>query len=439
MGYLRNRLLWVLALALLALPARADLEQDTLDALEPYRGRMVVELRLQGHTVTRDYVISREIWVEPGMPLNPDLAAADAVRLENLGLFGRVAITAADTPGGIILSYDFEEIPSLVPFPVISYTEENGFSFGAGVASTNFQGRGMTLAASAAFGGVNSWGLFANNPWLGGNHRSVTFQGGHAIRRNELLEFEQTQDQIGLAMGRYLGQTGRLRLEGAYQGVGSDEPGRTLDPDNYDVLYEAGVFLGLDTRDSWRVPHQGWLNEIGVSYWGGKADSRVLTVDLRRFQPLADRHTLALGALLNNQSGEVGTHLPSYLQYFLGGANTIRGYTLQDLGPTLYGRNQLLYSMEYRYLLRSIQPFKVFKWSLGVGLEAAAFGDIGVAWSQEKDLNMDRARSGYGAGFRVLLPGVGSLRFDVGISQYGDPVFNFGAGSIFGARRARDR
>jgi outer membrane protein assembly factor BamA len=127
------------------------------------------------------------------------------------------------------------------------------------------------------------------------------------------------------------------------------------------------------------------------------------------------------------------------LQYFLGGSNSIRGYNLEELGKQLFGKNQFLYTLEYRYVLLPLKPYKIFKWSIGAGLELAGFGDAGVAWSRGQDFSLDRTRFGFGGGLRILLPGVNMVRLDVGVSQYGDVVFNFGMNTIFEARRQRVR
>ena len=123
----------------------------------------------------------------------------------------------------------------------------------------------------------------------------------------------------------------------------------------------------------------------------------------------------------------------------LGGANTIRGYKLEELGRELFGKNQLLYTIEYRYVLMAPRAFSVFKWSIGMGFELAGFSDVGVAWSRSQDFSLNRTRIGFGAGFRVLLPAIEMIRFDIGVSQYGDVVFNFGMNSIFHARSQRIR
>ena len=161
--------------------------------------------------------------------------------------------------------------------------------------------------------------------------------------------------------------------------------------------------------------------------------------DVNVYLPLAPGQSLATGPLLSFQSGELGEEIPSYQQYFLGGANSVRGYHLDDLGKELFGANQLIYNLEYRWNFLPVQDLKVFKWSFGVGLQAAAFADAGVAWSRAEDFSLDRTRAGFGLGLRVLLPAVEMMRLDVGMSQYGDVVFNFGMNSIFFGRRLRVR
>jgi outer membrane protein assembly factor BamA len=347
--------------------------------------------------------------------------------------------TAKPVAAGVILNFHFTEIPWIIPFPAIAWNEQNGFSVGLGLSSPNFLGRHITLSGRVLFGGTNSYNIKAANPWIVGNHLSANFLASYNIRQNTLLDFQETSDRLELGGGKYLGRHGRLKLNLAYYGVGSDKDGITLSSDNWDDMAILGISIGYDNRDSWRVPHNGWKMDFEPVYFGGDANSRTLNFDVRRYQPLGERQTIATGPLLSLQSGQVGLDIPSYLQYFLGGSNSIRGYKLDDLGKKLFGKNQFLYTLEYRYVLVPLQAYKIFKWSIGAGLELAGFGDAGIAWSQGKDFSLNRTRFGFGGGVRVLLPGVNMVRFDIGVSQEGDVVFNFGINSIFEARRLRVR
>jgi len=289
------------------------------------------------------------------------------------------------------------------------------------------------------FGGINSFSFGAANPWITGNHVSASLKGYHKTRDNVILLYRETTTALQALGGTYIGEHGRLQFGGAYLAVTSDRDGVTLDSDNTDNLWTALSSIGYDSRDSWRVPHDGWWLKFSPLFVGGDAHTWTAQFDVRRYQPVATRHTIATGPLLSLQSGEVGAQIPSYLQYFLGGANTIRGYKYEELGREIFGKNQFLYTLEYRYLLSPLKAYKIFKWTLGLGFELAAFGDAGIAWTGADEFNWDRTRFGYGAGFRMLVPSIGSVRFDIGISQYGDAVFSFGIGSIFDARAKKLR
>ena len=419
----------------------ADSSEDELIQvdLEPFRGQMIMEITLAGNHVTKDWVIAREVWSSEGTELDPEVIMADLTRLENLAIFGQVLVTPNSVEGGVNLNYSFTEMPWIIPYPAMSYTEENGFSIGVGVASPNFAGRDIMLSGSAVFGGSNMFKVSASNPWITGNHVSAGISAFHQTRRNELLEFEQSSDMVSLNAGKYIGENGRLKVVGGYYGVGSDKPNITLDSDNYDELWFGSISLGYDGRDNWRSPHEGWQNEVGLVYIGGDANTVTLGLDVRRYHPVGERHTIATGPYLGLQTGTVGEDIPQYLQFFIGGANSVRGYNLEELGKEIFGKNQFLYSLEYRYLAIPTRPVKILKWTFSIGLELAAFGDAGVAWSDPHDFNVDRTRSGYGVGARLLVPGLDSLRFDVARSEEGNMVFNFGVRAIFDERKKRVR
>ena len=425
---------WMLALVLLPGEATVAHAASPNAELENYRGVTITEIQTQGIRVTRNYVIAREIWSEEGQPLDPQLVANDIVRLENLALFGSVVVTVIPMDEGVALNFEFTEMPSLIPFPAVSWNEQNGFSFGVGLTSPNFRGKGVNLSTKAVFGGTTNYYFRASNPWVSGDHLSVELLAYHSERQNTVLEYGENSDRAEVTLGYYIGRYGRMSGNIGYWSVESDRDGITLDPSRRDRLFLAGMKVGFDNRDSWRVPHSGWEAELVSSSLGGDANTQTSTLDVRRYQPVADRQTLVIGPLFSMQTGVVGTHIPSYQQYFLGGSNSVRGYKLQELGKELFGRNRLLFTTEYRYLVMPVRAIPVLNWSVAVGMELAAFGDVGIVWNDPEEFGFERTRLGYGIGARVLFPVVEMLRFDVGISEFGDVVFNFGIRSMFEAR-----
>jgi outer membrane protein assembly factor BamA len=98
-----------------------------------------------------------------------------------------------------------------------------------------------------------------------------------------------------------------------------------------------------------------------------------MNLDLRRYQPVGRRQHVLLSTLLTLQSGTVGVDVPGYLTYYLGGANTIRGYSIEELGPALHGKNQLLATAEYNFNLLPLARRDIFKWAYSLGLQLALF------------------------------------------------------------------
>jgi outer membrane protein assembly factor BamA len=126
------------------------------------------------------------------------------------------------------------------------------------------------------------------------------------------------------------------------------------------------------------------------------------------------------------------------MTYLMGGSNTIRGYKLKELGKELSGKNQLLGTLEYQYLLWDVREVVVYGFGITFGLEMAAFVDNGTAWNTDNQFNMDHNRTGYGFGLRPLIPAMEELRLDFGFSNDGF-VFHFASGPKMTSQRARLR
>jgi outer membrane protein insertion porin family len=445
--------LWILVLTLAAATeARSEdagsEKQPWLQIKEPpdrsaatreLDGRTVVAIDLAGNSITKDHIIRREIGMQVGDPFSSELRVRSLVNLESLGIFSTVTIEP--TPAGldeVSLLVTVKEMPWIIPYVAFKITDSDGLSIGPALSSLNLIGRDIAISGRALFGGATTFQLRLDWPWISGNHFSHNLFAGHLIRDDTVREFEETSDEFTPWFGTYLGRKGRLGAGFSYFRMKSDRDGITLEPDNIDKLYRIGASIGYDSRDGMQNPHRGWEHEVKVWYTTGSGEFWTTDVDLRRYQPVG-RHTLVFSFLNSLQSGVAGTDVPSYLQYVMGGSNSIRGYDLEVLGKELYGKNQLIGTVEYQHLVWDVREIAIYKWSFTLGFEVAAFVDVGAAWSESNDLNLDRTRTGFGAGLRPLLPGIGVLRLDLGVSQDGDAVFHIGVKSKMVAQRERIR
>jgi outer membrane protein assembly factor BamA len=430
------------AVVLPATPVRGGVEAADI---ETYEGFLVTGVAVQGHDVTREYVIRREIRTRAGDRFRAATARADLTRLENLGIFSSQRIDATPLDSTVALTYVVKEMPWIVPYPIFSYTEQDGWSFGLGVASVNLLGRGMFLAGSGVVGAVDAFSAYFNYPWITGNHISLDAVVSDDRRYDTLNDFREHSREVSPWIGRWLGDAGRVAATVSWFQMNSDRDGVTISPDRRDEYLRYGVRGGVDTRDSWRNCTGGWHSELLLLWYDGEVLGAsgswpLFEADLRRYQPLGGRrNTLVIGGLFSFQDGQADTEIPRYLQYRMGGANSVRGYDIEVLGQELFGRNQMIVTLEYQREVAPLRELRFGKWSISAGLDLAVFADVGSAWNRAAEFTTGTTRSGFGVGLRFLVPAVNEIRTDVAIGEDGGVHFHLGIGEKLSAQRSRLR
>ena len=413
------------------------------DGLKSYAGFEVVRLEWSGNRFTRDFVVERQLATRVGAPFDLATLRQDRARLENMDIFSSVKVEARTADGGVALHLSLREIPPVVPYITYDVTDEDGWSFGPAVKAVNLFGRDLFVAGFALFGGKDIFQLDLNDPWIAGDHLSLDLDLARIVRDNELDGFRETSFEFNPWIDTYVGERGRAGVGFSYFRVDSDLPGHTLDADSADELYSLGGRLGYDSRDVWASPHRGWLNQVEVLKTGGdlpgQGDYWTTHLDVRRFQPVRPGHTLVFGHLLSLQSGRPGRDIPEYMDYHLGGSNTIRGHSIDRLGRSLQGKNQYVGALEYRWRVMDYREVVILGLPGDLGLDAAFFSDWGLAWDGEDEFGRDRMRWGWGIGLRLLMPAVDMVRFDLGFDRLSGPRLHFASFSKLQGSRWRLR
>ena len=134
-----------------------------------------------------------------------------------------------------------------------------------------------------------------------------------------------------------------------------------------------------------------------------------------RYLPLSfigRRHSLALYSLATITTGRFLEDIPVYMDFHIGGTNSVRGWPLDSRR----GQNQFLLTGEYWYNLLDAHAFRFWfiKWRMG--LQLALFGDIGTAWYQGSEFS-ENFIGGVGGGLRLTLPVIVLLRLDVAYAR----------------------
>ena len=426
---------------LLMMLGTASADQATA-SLAPFENLPVTAIELVGRNVTREYVITREIETHVGEPLHVAVVDEDINRLDNLSIFAEIGVEGAADGAGVRLTYRFKEMPSWIPLVGASYNEQDGLSGGPKISALNLTGRAISVSGKAYFGGAQKYEVSLNWPWISGDHVSLNFRGARLSRADELNGFQETSYEFTPQVGRYVGKHGRLKGKFSLFRMTSDVDGKTLSPDNHDTLPRLGASFGWDTRDSWRFPSTGWLNEVELwrtGFLGSEGNFWTLNLDVRRWIPITGKQRLMVSGLASLQSGTVDVDIPVYMIYRMGGANSIRGYNIKELGAKLYGKNQLIGTAEYSFNLMPLQRWDFWKFAFRLGLDVALFADVGTAWSESSEFVAKRARGGGGAGLRLLVPGAEMVRLDVGWSRQGGFQFHVAGGTKPAGQRNRLR
>jgi outer membrane protein insertion porin family len=351
-----------------------------------------------------------------GEPYLEEYAKKDLERLDRLGIFSSIQIHPIEEDDGIILGIEIKETFPYLPMISIEITDENGVSVGPGFRSVNLFRRAVSFSAAARFGGATNIDVNIRDPWFAGHHLSYDVQFYQRDRVNELDGFNEIATEVYARLGRYLGQDGRIGALFGFMSLGSDVDGITNSETNRDNIPSIGFFLGLDSRDKASNPRKGWWNEVDVSKHGGDGDYWRVNLDVRRYQPLAQRHTLGLFSLTTLQTGRVGEEIPIYQDFHIGGTNTVRGWGLDAQN----GKNQFLNTIAYRYTLMETRPLTIFKFNLHFGVQLTAFGDFGLAWNEKSEFKLDNFIDGYGFGVRFLVPFVNMVRLDFAFGEPGE-------------------
>ena len=181
-------------------------------------------------------------------------------------------------------------------------------------------------------------------------------------------------------------------------------------------MYRASfALLGLrqDTTDSHIEPRRGGILNLGTEYaptfLGSGLQFVQSVLDWRRYQAIGDSRFVAAGRVRFGliQPIQSTTQIPISRLFFSGGANSVRGYKLDYLGPRnlsgdpVGGETVLEFSLEGRF------PLPIYEKIGGV-----VFLDAGNVFSRIHNLDLGQLKYSPGVGLRYLSP-IGAIGVDI--------------------------
>ena len=401
----------------------------------------VGEINLLGNIQTKDNVIRREFRLKEGEIFDGSKLKRSKQRINNLNYFEDVKI---DTQRG--------ENPDLIDIlttvtekPTGTFTIGAGFSsvenviFTTSIAQNNLFGNGHRVNVTASLSSIRTdFNIGLTEPRLFDSTISAGLDAFNNV--NDLLSFSMRTTGGGLRFGKNISEYETVNLGYRLEKVNvsgvlaADETAflvngkRTTSRLNPTYVY--------DSRDNFLNPSQGWRHVLGFELAGlGGLKFHRSVYEVTYYRPLIGKLVLGSHARINIADGYSGDTLPSFERYFMGGPQSLRGFTLQDVGPKaadgdpLGGSKSLLLNLELQYpFTKAIRGFVFYD-------RGNLYGTGADLSSTSEDWDLGNMRHSIGAGFRFMSP-MGPLGFAYGVKldrRTGEETgqFHFSTGSAF--------
>ncbi len=397
-------------------------DENRLDAsVELFTGpKMVIhDIQIHGNTITRDYVIVRELGLRVGDLYRQDKVDRIPERLMRTGYFSRVdpprVFYTQGNEGGLLLS--LQEGPTSRFDGVIGYNpgteEEKGYFTGLlDISLGNLFGTGRSLMVHWQKRDRKTQELefHYREPWVAGWPVHIGFGFEQLIQDTTYVQRELGLD---IALPLWENFTGLARF--SRQSISPDSLGSYLYgiPNSSTLAATAG--FSYDSRDDLINPRKGVYYKTTLSVGQKKnigpdslvslmqlekeVDNKRLEMDLEACFEFFNRQVIALSVHGRQiKSTEMVIPLPD--QYRVGGARSLRGFREDQF----FGTSLTWSNLEYRYIL-------------GRRSRVSVFLDSGFITTQDREGNKDELlKLGYGFGFR-LQTGLGIMGVDYGLAK----------------------
>jgi outer membrane protein assembly factor BamA len=345
----------------------------------------VVDVRVQGNTLTADAEIIRMAAVPPGTAVTPTLIDDIAARLKAAGNFRRVEVlkryASISDLSQVLLVIVVDEgrvsvrpardgeparavrrrAPPLMVLPLLGSDEGFGFTYGALVTLPNVVGPRTSLSVPLTWGGERraaaAFEKRADSPRL----TRVIVGASVLQRRSDALEKTDRREQVWVQGQREIARPLRVGSWAAFDAV-------TFGDDRSNVL-RLGADAAVDTRVDPMLSRNAIYLRAAIERLGVQdepAPIRTLT-DLNVYIGGPGPTTIAVRAYRNGANRSV----PPYLRVLLGRDSTLRGFPAGSAA----GDSTAAGSIELRVPVTS--PMRIAKFGVRAFIDAATVYDAG--------------------------------------------------------------
>ena len=397
--------------------------------IAPGKKFYIGKLAIEGVFRTKAVFITRELRVREGDVYNPAKIRETVRRLNQSGLYESVTFRRLDPKSDdpiqnmqlAVIETSAKDVKFGVGYSterglkgLVEYADKNVFNFGgkgAARAEVSLDQKTFGIAQPKLTLQYQQPHFFTQDTTLvavlyddiqkDNASFNIERRGGRlAVRRN-------VTDTFAASLGYYFEQADPTNVKATAQ----------LSELDAQILNIAGVDMQLtwDRRDDVIQPRQGGLAQLYLrtanTALGAETNFFELNAQTNAYLPLWRNFLLAgalNGKLIQPTQGAAG--IPIYNRYFLGGENTVRGFSKDGVGPAaadangdqvyLGGDRLLRLNVELRFPIYSV-------------LGGVIFFDAGANWLHADGFSSENIREAVGLGLRVATP-VGPLRIDYG-------------------------
>jgi outer membrane protein insertion porin family len=389
---------------------------------------------LRGNLKTQDWVVRRQLTVEPGDTYNSEQMLRTQQQIYQLGFFDRVNIgplrpITSDPNDPVDLVVDVHERETGSVAIGGGFGDLQGPQASAEYLQTNLLGTGRPVRLEGLVSQRRNSAQFTlRDPYLFGDANIGEVGASYLWDKPTVDPIEVTTYGPTFGLSRQITDHLLSSIRYSWSRTTYDypfglEPARTAGLVNrVNSIITTG--LTFDSRSDILNPRWGSRTEVSVDFatpfLGGTLTYGRPRVNWAYFWPFPRQVTLALGAELGYiRTLEQTDQLPTDLLFRAGGGNSIRGYTYNEVGVngTPQGGQALLVThAELRFPIRG-------------DIGGVVFTDAGNVWDRTLDFNPTNVKLAAGVGLRYLTP-VGPIRVDYAFRVYPNLDFGFGTPAL---------
>jgi outer membrane protein insertion porin family len=409
--------------------------------IDPGRKVYVGKINVIGNNRTWDNVIRREFRFKEGELFNSKKLKRSKQRINNLGFFENVKIDThrGDTPDKIDVDTAVTEKPTGSISFGAGFSSVDKLIFSASIAQDNIFGSGRKVNFSVNLSAIRTnFNIALTEPRVFDSAISA----GIDIFNRENDFFSSTNESVGggLRLGKNLSETdwGGIFYRYAKVKVSDVVIETPILKNETQKTSRVGTTFISDSRDNFVNPSKGWRHVVRLELAGlvlGGSDFYKTGYEVTYYHKIIGNLVAAFHGAINYADGFGNDPLPSFERYYMGGASSLRGFTIEEVGPMtalsepLGGESSLLFNVELAYPLSD--TFRVFTFYDRGNVYGRGF-DISTT---DTTINLAKMRNSIGGGVRFFSPfGPISLSYGYKLDPApGDSAgeFHFGAGNAF--------